>query len=62
MDPTAGGTIIKDIPLKTAGEWVGIGKTDNGQNCVLTLVADGKISHDSVEELTARFSRRDITL
>ncbi len=55
-------TVISSCAQKAIGEWVGIGKTDNGTACTLTLVADGSITPPSIEDLISRLSRRDITL
>ena len=55
-------TVISGGDRKAIGEWVGIGKTDNGTACTLTLVADGSIRPQAIEDLISRLSKRDITL
>lgn len=62
LSPSSQGTVIRDCGQKTIGEWVGIGKMDNGTACTLTLVADGSINPSDIEVLTDRLSRRDISL
>ncbi len=62
LSPSSQGTVIRHCVQKTIGEWVGIGKTDNGTACTLTLVADGSIKPQAIEDLVERLSKRDITL
>ena len=56
------GTLIKDCPMKAIGEWVGIAKIVDEKYAYLTVVADGKLRDESLEELVERLRRRDITI
>lgn len=59
-NPSEKGTIIKNYPPKEKGQWCGIGKLTQGPCTILTLVADGTIRLQSIDELSARLKKRDI--
>lgn len=60
FQPEAEGTIIKALPKKGKGNWLGIACSKDAQTARLCLVADGLVGQARLDEVLSRLSKASI--
>lgn len=62
MDTSACGTVIRELPHQSNGEWIGLTHKVENDFDNMALVADGPVDRQSIEDIKAQLSKRDIDI